>query len=199
MQFYRNLSQVFMNVFLRFALCIQNCPSFPFHLISVFLIWQNIRRDWCWSWNSNTSATWCEELTHLKRLWCWERLRAGEEGDDRGWDGWMASLSQWIWVWVDSGSWWWTGRPGMLRFTGLQSRTWLSDWTELNWRLGIDPGHLAVRDFIIHCSPLSTILHLETYAEQTVQHFHHIKKPPSLNSVSMPTRQWLYMLCSRKV
>ena len=50
--------------------------------------------DWCWSWNSNTLATWCEELTHLKRLWCWERLRAGGEGDDRGWDGWMASLTQ---------------------------------------------------------------------------------------------------------
>ena len=48
--------------------------------------------------------TWCEELTHLKRPWCWERLRAGE-GDDRGWDGWMASLTQWTWVWVDSGSW----------------------------------------------------------------------------------------------
>ena len=47
---------------------------------------------WCWSWNSNTLVTWCEELTHLKRPWCWERLRVGGEGDDRGWDGWMASL-----------------------------------------------------------------------------------------------------------
>ena len=56
-------------------------------------------------------ATWCEELTHLKRPWCWERLRAGGEGDDRRWDGWMASPTQWTWVWVDSGSWWWTGRP----------------------------------------------------------------------------------------
>ena len=53
-------------------------------------------RDWCWSWNSNTLATWCEELTYWKRPWCWERLRAGGEGDDRGWDGWMASLTQWI-------------------------------------------------------------------------------------------------------
>ena len=61
---------------------------------------------------------------------------AGGEGDDRGWDGWMASPTQWTWVWVDSGSWWWTGRPGVLRFMGSQrSRTWLSDWTELNlWR-----------------------------------------------------------------
>ena len=51
-------------------------------------------KDWCWSWNSNILATWCEELTHLKRLWCWERLRAGGEGDNRGWDGWMASLTR---------------------------------------------------------------------------------------------------------
>ena len=61
----------------------------------------------------------------------WERLRAGGEGNERGWDGWMASPTQWTWVWVNSGSWWWTGRPGVLRFMGSQSRTWLSDWTEL--------------------------------------------------------------------
>ena len=90
------------------------------------------RKDWCWGWNSNTLATWCEELTHLKRPWCWEGLGAGGEGDDRGWDGWMASPTQWTWVWVDSGSWWWSGRPGVLWFMGLQSRTQLSDWTELN-------------------------------------------------------------------
>ena len=59
-------------------------------------------KDWCWSWNSNTLATWCKDLTHLKRPWCWERLRAGGEGDDRGWDGWMGSLTQWTFVWVDS-------------------------------------------------------------------------------------------------
>ena len=51
-------------------------------------------KDWCWSWNSNTLATWYEELTHLKRPWCWERLKAGGEGEDRGWDGWMASPTQ---------------------------------------------------------------------------------------------------------
>ena len=55
-------------------------------------------KDWCWSWNSNTLATWCEELTHWKRPWFCERLKAGGEGDDRGWDGWMASLTQWTWV-----------------------------------------------------------------------------------------------------
>ena len=79
-------------------------------------------------------ATWCEELTHLNRPWCWERLRVGGEGDDRGWDGWMASPTQWTWVWVDSGSWWWRGMPGMLQFMGSQ-RGW-HDWvTELNWTL----------------------------------------------------------------
>ena len=73
-----------------------------------------------------------EELTHLKRPWCWERLRAGGEGDNRGWDGWMASLTQWIWVWVNSGGWWWIGRPGMLQSTGSQRVG--HDWaTELNW------------------------------------------------------------------
>ena len=91
-------------------------------------------KDWCWSWNSNILATWCEELTHLKRPWCWERLKAGE-GDDRGRDGWMASPTQRKWVWVNSGSWWWIGRPGVLRSMGLQSQTWLSDWTELNCHL----------------------------------------------------------------
>ena len=55
-------------------------------------------KDWCWSWNSNTLATWCKELTHWKRPWCWERLKAGGEGDNRGWDGWMASPTQWTWV-----------------------------------------------------------------------------------------------------
>ena len=87
----------------------------------------------CWSWNSNTLAIWCKELTHLKRPWWWERLRAGGKGDDRGWDGWIASLTRWTWVWMDFRSWWWTGRPGVLRFMRSQSRTWLSDWTELNW------------------------------------------------------------------
>ena len=80
-------------------------------------------KEWCSSWNSSTLATACEELTHWKRLWCWDGLRAGGEGDDRGWDGWMASLTRWTWVWVNSRSWWWTGRPGMLWFTGLQLYT----------------------------------------------------------------------------
>ena len=86
----------------------------------------------CWSWNSNTLATSCEELTHSKRPWCWEGLGAGGEGDDRGWDDWMASLTRWAWVGVNSGSWWWTGRPGLLQFMGLKRIG--HDWeTRLNW------------------------------------------------------------------
>ena len=61
-------------------------------------------KDWCWSWSSNTLATWCEELTHLKRPWCWARLKVGGEGDDRGLDGCMASPTRWTWVWAGSGS-----------------------------------------------------------------------------------------------
>ena len=86
-------------------------------------------KDWCWSWNSNTLATWYKELSHLKRPWCWERLRAGGEGDDRGWDGWMASPIWWTWVWVNSRIWWWTGRSAAV--LGLQGVGY--DWeTELN-------------------------------------------------------------------
>ena len=67
--------------------------------------------------------------TDWKRPWCWERLKAGE-GDDRGWDGWMTSPTRWTWVWTSSGSWRRTGKPGVLQSMGLQSQTWLSDWTE---------------------------------------------------------------------
>ena len=62
-------------------------------------------KDWCWSWSSITFTTWCEELTHWKRSWCWARLKAGGKGDNRGWDGWMASLTRWTLVWAGSGSW----------------------------------------------------------------------------------------------
>ena len=84
-----------------------------------------------YSWNSNTLAIWWQDLTHWKRPWCLERLKVGE-GDNRGWDGWMASPTQWPRVWVNSRSWWWTGRPGMLQSMGLQrvGHNWA---TELNW------------------------------------------------------------------
>ena len=91
------------------------------------LLW----KDWCWSWNPNILATCYEELTHQKRPWCWEKLKVGGKGDDRGWDGWVASPTQWTWAWVSSGHWWWTGKPGMLQSMGSQ-RVGL-DWvTELN-------------------------------------------------------------------
>ena len=77
----------------------------------------------------NTLATWCEELTHQKRPWCWERLKVGGEGDNRGWDGWMASPAPWTWVWASSRSWWWTGRSGVLPPTGSKRDT--TEW--LNW------------------------------------------------------------------
>ena len=111
------------------SLGLQVDPTSPFWRSSVLGVhW----KDWCWSWNSNTLVTWCEELTHLRRPWCWERLTAGGEGDNRGWDGWMASPTQWTWVWVDSGSWWWIGRPGMLRLWGCkESDTEQLYWTEL--------------------------------------------------------------------
>ena len=81
------------------SLRLQGNPTSPSSRSSVLGVhW----KDWCWSWNSNTLATWCEELTHLKRPWCWEKLKAGKEGDDRRWDGGMASPTQWTWVWVNS-------------------------------------------------------------------------------------------------
>ena len=93
-------------------------------------------KDWCWSWNSNPLATWCEELTPWKRPWCWERLKVGGEGDNRGWDGCMASPTQWTWVWVNSRSWGWTGRPCVLQSMGSQrvGHNWATELTELNWR-----------------------------------------------------------------
>ena len=75
---------------------------------------------------------WCKELTHLKRPWCLETLWAGGEGDNRGWDDWIASPTPNTWVWVDSRIWGWTGRPGVLRFMSSQrvGHNWV---TELNW------------------------------------------------------------------
>ena len=90
---------------------------------------EHSREGWCWSWNSKTLATWSEELTHWKRLWCWERLRAGGEAGDGRWDGWMASPTQWTWVWASSRSWGWTGRPGVLQLMGSQrvGHDWMTE------------------------------------------------------------------------
>ena len=108
--------------------CKEIQPGHPKGNQSWKFIW---RTDGCWSWNSNTLATWCEKLTHWRRPKCWERLKVGGEGEDRGWEGCMASLTQQTWVWVDSGSWWWTGKPGVLQSMGSQR---VLDMTEqLNW------------------------------------------------------------------
>ena len=77
-------------------------------------------KNWCWSWSSNTLVPWWKELTHWKRPQCWERLRAEGEGDNRGWDGWMASLTLWICIWANSGREWRTGKPGVLQSLGLK-------------------------------------------------------------------------------
>ena len=113
--------------------------------------WVFIGGIWCWSWNSNTLATWCGELTHWKRPWCWEGLGAGGEGDDRGWDDWMASPTRWAWVWVNSGSWWWTGRPGVLQFMGSQrvGHDWATElnWTEVKFNFHIDVNRYKLPPF----------------------------------------------------
>ena len=94
--------------------------------------WIFIRRTDAEARNSNTLAIWCEEPTHWKSPWCWEGLKAGE-GDDRGWNGWMVSPTWWTWVWVNSRSWWWTGKEvWRAAVHGVaKSQTGLSNWTEL--------------------------------------------------------------------
>ena len=111
-------------------------------------------KDWCLSWNSNTLVTSCKELIHWKRPWCWVGLGAGGEGDNRGWDGWMASPTRWTWVWMDSGSWWWTGRPGVLRFMGLQrvGHDWVTELNSSTVRL------IFLKHNFYHVSPLPRTL-----------------------------------------
>ena len=135
------------------SLGLQGDPACPSSRKSVLNIhW----KDRCWSWNSNTLATWCEELTHLKRPWCWERLKAGGEGNNGGWDSWMASLTQWTQVWIKSGSWWWTGKPGMLQSMGSQRVR--RDWTtELNWTVPREHSSMGVK--------AKRILYKQTYLE----------------------------------
>ena len=103
-------------------------------------------------------------LTHWKRPWCWERLRAGREGVDREWDGWMASPTQWTWVWASSGSWWWTGRPGVLQSMGWQrvGHYWATELTETSITclrvFRFPPRPLAIPGKLcqtIHPSPLT--------------------------------------------
>ena len=116
---------------------------------------------------ANKKYTSFEELTHWKRLWCWEGLGAGGEGDDRGWDGWMASLNRWMWVWVNSGSWWWTGRPGVLRFMGSQRVG--HDWaTDLIWSdtIFLDSAYMHLYLLIFSDLPHSILQSLDLSISQ---------------------------------
>ena len=89
-------------------------------------------KNWCWSWSFRTLTTWCEEPTHWRRPWWWERLRAGAERSDRKWDGWMASPTQWTWVWINYRRQWRTRKVCCAVVHGvMKSWTQLSDWTTL--------------------------------------------------------------------
>jgi len=128
----------------------QGDPTSPSYRKSVLNIhW----KDWYWSWNSNILATWCEELTHWKRPWCWERLKMRGERDDRGWDSWMASLTQWTWVWASS-RWWRTGKPGVLQSMGPQivTHNWATDIFHKIAKIGLpwvrrNPGLICLASF----------------------------------------------------
>ena len=114
-----------------------------------------------------------KELTHWKILWCWEGLGAGEEEFDRGWDGWMASPIRWTWVWVNSGSWWWTGRPGVLQFMGSQRDG--HDWaTELNWT---ELTEYLFTSIAMYASPLLNSL-LTKLAQFSIVVSQCVKNPP---------------------
>ena len=121
-----------------------------------------------WGWSSNTLATWCDELTHWKRPWCLERLKAGGEGDDRGQDGWMASPTQWTWVWANSKRWWRTGKPGMLQSTGLQRV--VHDWA-------IKQPPPVVKTWHFYCGGPSWILGHGTKIPQASRCTPSLKKP----------------------
>ena len=134
----------------------QNTVSLPCTFLKKLFYWNIADVQYCVNsllWLS----TWCEELTHLKRPWCWERLKAGGEGDDRGGDGWMASPTQWARVWVNSGGWWWTGRPGVLQSMGSQRVR--HDWEiELILILIVVIATVQQSDSIIHIYVLSHII-----------------------------------------
>ena len=99
------------------------------------------------------------KLTHWKRPWCWEILMEEGDRDDRGWDGWIVSLTWWTWVWVSSESWWWTGKPSMLQSMGLQRvrHNWVS---ELNWT-SIGAPHLKLSQLDLPASYLISACYLE--------------------------------------
>ena len=146
-------------------------------------------------WHS-TLATWCKELTHWERPWCWERLKAGGEGDDRGWDGWMASPTQWTWVWVSSGSWWWTGKSGVLQ--SMASHRVRHDWvTQLNST--DNPHQIKDINFVIQCNYFLlsyyflNISVLQKGNKEFLANFHNNQSQPIPNLVQlMDVTIWLH-------
>ena len=123
-----------------------------FPSLNGYLHWESVWREY-----SNTLATWCEE-THWNRPWCWERLRAGGEGDDRGWDGWMALPTQWTWFeWTPGVG----DRQGGLACCGYEvakSQTRLSDWTELNWREDVRGSFVLSVQIVYLCAEISSLM-----------------------------------------
>ena len=151
-------------------------------------------KDWCWSWNSYNLASSCEELTHWKRPDAVRDWGAGGKGDNRGWDGWMASPTRWTWVWVNSGSWWWTGRPGVLWFMGLQRVG--HDWvTELKGGILI----VCPASPMCTCSTQWLVLPKVKPSSRTLVSVHWMNKGPTfgwdghrwLNSFLKPSGYWV--------
>ena len=135
-------------------------------------------KDWCWSWNSNTLATWCEKPTLWKRSWCWEWLKAGE-GDGRWGDGWMTSLTYCTWAWENSRRWWRTGKPVKVQSMGSQRvrRDWVTE-QEKKERIKIKP---KVRYSDILISLQNNVLHLHiawwTFVQMFVYSYRYVGLP----------------------
>ena len=111
-----------------------------------------------------------EELPHWKRPWCWERLKAGRQGDNRGWDGWKASLTRWTWVWVKSGRWWWTGRPGVLHFMGSQrvGHDWVTELNPSDEALFLPPCDVYLRSFLYLFYSLIKLYYIKSLSNQAL-------------------------------
>ena len=128
------------------SLGLEGDPTRPFWRTSALgVLW----KEWCWSWNSNPLVTWSQEMTHLERPWCWGWLKAWGEGDEKGWDGWMASPNQWTWVRASFETSWWTGRPGIQQSMGSQWVGYDNEWTKLK----------TISDVYDICVSLSDLFH----------------------------------------
>ena len=132
----------------------------------------------------------CEELTPWKRPWCWEVLGAGGEGDDRGWDGWIASPTQCTWVWVNSGSWCWTGRAGVLQLMGSERVGHNSYWIDLNWAMMVTNSGVLIWTGISAPNLLyQTTPHLQHVLDAQDIHYGFTSFPHSSTS---PWPLWLF-------